>query len=136
MNKKMSEETKDVIGQYGQIILQNWEFDTETVVSFDVETTDGLVDAVEKQRKEKGYTDSVYDDNEIYYNFYLQINFSKKSLSLFAICNNGEHDDYAEYQLLLTDEEEKELLLNAVETLMDEHLESFYKICKKYERLQ
>lgn len=125
MNEKMSEETKDVVGQYGQIILQNWEFDTETVVSFDVETTDGLVDAVEKQRKEKGYTDSVYDDNEVYYNLYLQIDFYKKSLNLFAVCNHGEHDDYAEYKLPLTDEEERMILFDAIETLMDEQLDSF-----------
>lgn len=129
MNKKMmgkvSKKTKENLGKYVQIILQDWEFDTENIVSFDVVTTDELVDAVEKQRKEKGYTDSVYDDNEVYYNLYLQIDFSKKSLSLFAICNHGEHDDYAEYQLPLTDEEERALLFNVVENLMDEQLDSF-----------
>lgn len=130
MNEKMmgkvSKKTKENLGKYSQIILQNWEFDTENIVSFEVVTADELVDAVEKQRKEKGYTDSIYDDNEVYYNFYLQIDFSKKSLSLSAICNNGEHDDYAEYRLLLTDEEERLLLFNAVESLMDEQLESFW----------
>lgn len=130
MNEKMmgkvSKKTKENLGKYVQIILQDWEFDTENIVSFDVVTADELVDAVEKQRKEKGYTDSVYDDNEVYYNFYLQIDFSKKSLSLFAICNHGEHDDYAEYQLLLTDEEERALLFNVVENLMDEQLDSFW----------
>lgn len=123
MNEKMSGKTKKNLEKYGQIILQDWEFDTENVVSFDVVTTDELIDAVEKQRKEKGYTDSVYDDNEVYYNLYLQIDFSKKSLSLFAICNHGEHDDYAEYQLSLTDEEERLILFNAVETIMNECLE-------------
>lgn len=122
----MSEKTKENIGRYGQIILQDWEFDTETIVSFDVVTTDELVDAVERQRKEKGCTDSVYDDNEVYFNLYLEINFSKKTLNLCAICQNGEHDDYAEYQLPLSNEEERTLLFNAVETLMNEQLESFW----------
>ena len=125
MNEKVREKTKENIGKHGQITLQDWEFDTENIVSFDVVTTDELIDAVEKQRREKGYTDSVYDDNEVYYNLYLQIDFSKKSLSLFAICNHGEHDDYAEYKLPLTGEEERMLLFNAIETLMDEQLESF-----------
>ena len=129
MNENMSEpvnkNAKESVGKYGRIILQDWEFDTEAIVSFDVVTTDELVDAVEKQRKEKGYTDSVYDDNEVYYNFYLQIDFSKKSLKLFSICNHGEHDDYAEYNLPLTDEEERLILFNAIETLMDEQLSSF-----------
>lgn len=130
MNEKMmgkvSKKTKENLGKYVQIILQDWEFDTENIVSFDVVTADELVDAVEKQRKEKGYTDSVYDDNEVYYNFYLQIDFSEKSLKLFAVCNHGEHDDYAEYQLPLTDEEERTLLFNVVENLMDEQLDSFW----------
>lgn len=130
MNEKMmgkvSKKTKENLGKYVQIILQDWEFDTENIVSFDVVTADELVDAVEKQRKEKGYTDSVYDDNEVYYNFYLQIDFSEKSLKLFAVCNHGEHDGYAEYQLPLTDEEERTLLFNVVENLMDEQLDSFW----------
>ena len=130
MNEKMmgkvSKKTKENLGKYVQIILQDWEFDTENIASFDVVTADELVDAVEKQRKEKGYTDSVYDDNEVYYNFYLQIDFSEKSLKLFAVCNHGEHDDYAEYQLPLTDEEERTLLFNVVENLMDEQLDSFW----------
>lgn len=130
MNEKMmgkvSKKTKENLGKYGQIVLQDWEFDTENIVSFDVVIADELVDAVEKQRKEKGYTDSVYDDNEVYYNIYLQIDFSEKSLKLSAVCNHGEHDDYAEYQLPLTDEEERLILFNAIETLMDEQLESFW----------
>ena len=126
MNEKVREKTKENIGKYGQITLQDWEFDTENIVSFDVVTTDELVDAIEKQRREKGYTDSVYDDNEVYYNFYLAIDFSEKSLNLFAVCNHGECDDYAEYKLPLTGEEERMILFNAVETLMDEQLESFW----------
>lgn len=111
------------INQYGDIILQDMEFDTEDILSFDIASNNKLITAIENQRKAKGYTDTM-SNNKLIYNFYLTYNFSKKTLKLYANCQNGKYDKNIEYILPLTEVEEKDLLFKTIESLADEKLAS------------
>lgn len=88
-------------------------------ISFNVLSTDPLINEMEKLRKEAGNTDFATANNEIYYNFYLVIDIYKKIIQLIGVCNHGEKDDYQEYTLPLTDKEEKDLLFLAIEELKE-----------------
>lgn len=88
-------------------------------ISFDVLITDSLIEEMEKLRKEAGNTDFVTQDNEVYYNFYLEIDICKKIIQLTGVCNHGEKDDYQEYILPLTDKEQKDLLFLAIKELKE-----------------
>lgn len=64
---------------------------------FVISPTDELIDATNKIRKGKGYTDMASKDNSgVYYTFYLYFNADKKEIKLQAECNYGEKDDEAQ----------------------------------------
>ena len=78
--------------------------DAECAGDFEVAASDCLISMADQIRKEKGYTDLASDsDNEVWYNFYLA--FTDEDIQLTFTCNNGENDDWATYQLPMTDHE-------------------------------
>lgn len=91
---------------------------------FLIDTTDELIDITNQIRKEKGYVDLVSEkiDNEVYYTFYLCFNADKKEVQIKAICNGAEKDDYEEYELPLTKDEERILLYKIIKELINEEI--------------
>ena len=81
--------------------------------------TDELIEITNNIRKERGYTDlvEVDCDNDVYYNFYLVFNTSKKEISIQAVCNYGEKDDEVWYKLPMTIEEERNVMFILIECL-------------------
>ena len=86
--------------------------------------TDELIEITNEIRKEQGNDDlvGVEYDNDVYYNFYLVFNTKKKEVSIQAVCNYGEKDDYVWYQLPMTTEEERNVMFVLVNCLA----EAFY----------
>lgn len=86
-------------------------------IEFDLEimSTSELIAIVDDMRKQKGYTDLSYGDNDVYYNIYAICSPRKNKIKLVAICNNGELDDYAQYELPMTSEEKEIVLSQAVD---------------------
>lgn len=84
--------------------------------------TDELIDITNNIRKECGYTDlvEVDCDNDVYYNFYLMFDTNRKEVSIQAVCNNGEKDDYVWYKLPMTIEEEKNVTFTLIKCLARE----------------
>lgn len=85
-------------------------------------STDELVEITNAIRKEQGNLDLVGWEygNEVYYNFYLMFNTNEKTVSIQALCNHGELDDYVYYQLPMTQEEERNLLFTLINILTTE----------------
>lgn len=84
-----------------------------------LDSTDELIDLTNQIRKEQGNYDLVRIDydNDVYYNFYLAFNTTKKEISIQAICNYGEKDDEVWYQLPMTKEEERHIMFLLIECL-------------------
>lgn len=89
------------------------------ILSLNIVATDELVDIVNNIREENGNTDlvEIEDDNEVYYNFYLMCYPDERKISIFAICNNGEKDDFFDYLLPMTNEERENLLFQVTKEL-------------------
>lgn len=70
---------------------------------------DELIKITNDIRKECGNNDlvEVECDNDVYYNFYLVFDMTKKKIEIQAVCNYGEQDDLAIYELPMTTEEER-----------------------------
>ena len=84
----------------------------EHEISFILEEyTGSLIDKVNKMREKLGYTDivSVGVDNDVYYNFYVMYRPSCDYVSVIAVCNNGEQDDWMTYDIKLSDNDMNEL---------------------------
>ena len=81
--------------------------------------TDELIDITNNIRKEYGYTDlvEVDCDNDVYYSFYLMFDTNRKEISIQAVCNHGEKDDYVWYKLPMTIEEEKNAMFILIKCL-------------------
>ena len=79
--------------------------------SFELEATDELIEITNDIRKSKGYTDLVKanNNNDVYYNFHLIFDMNIDYISIQAVCNHGERDDYYEYEIPIT-QTEKELV--------------------------
>ena len=84
--------------------------------------TDELIEITNNIRKEHGYTDlvEVNCDNDVYYDFHLVFNTSKKEVSVQAVCNYGEKDDEVWYKLPMTIEEERNVMFVLIECLARE----------------
>lgn len=84
--------------------------------------TDELIEITNNIRKQRGYTDlvEVDCDNDVYYNFYLVFNTSKKEISIQAVCNYGEKDDEVWYKLPMSREEERTVMFVLIEYLARE----------------
>lgn len=87
---------------------------------FVVSSTDELIDATNKIRKGKGYTDMAGKDNSgVYYTFYLYFDADKKEIKLQAECNYGERDDEARYDLPISAEEKESLMFLIIKYFTD-----------------
>lgn len=88
--------------------------------------TSELIDITNEIRKQQGNTDlvTVDADNEVYYDFYLMFDTRKKKISIQAVCNFGEKDDEAYYELPMTEEEKVNVMFQLVEILARELYES------------
>lgn len=84
--------------------------------------TDELIDIVNEIRRVQGNVDLVTedDDNDVYYNFYLGYDTAKREVSLEASCNHGEKDDFACYNLPMTDAEKESILYQTIGMLSAE----------------
>ena len=97
-----------------KIIVQNYEWADETLLSFEVLPTDELISVVDKVRELNGCKDMATEkDNDVWYNFWLDVDVEKETLDLWASCNNGEKDHYAQYDIWLSENEKKMLLWKA-----------------------
>ena len=107
--------------RYENLIIQNLDLSGKTW-SYECLSTDELIEAANNIRREKGYNDlvSAENDNEVYYNFYLQFTPDSKQLELIATCNNGEKDDRATYSLPVTPKEKEILLFKTIKALLNE----------------
>ena len=83
--------------------------------------TDELIEITNSIRKEQGCTDlvEVECNNDVYYNFYLVFDMTKREVGIQAVCNYGEKDDEAIYKLPMTTEEERNVLFKLAECLAD-----------------
>lgn len=88
--------------------------------------TDELIDIANQIRAEQGNTDlvGIDYDNEVYYNFYLIFDTSKKNISIHAVCNYGKKDDEVWYELPMTKEEKVNVMFQLIEILAKELYES------------
>lgn len=84
--------------------------------------TDELIDITNSIRKEQGNTDLAgwEYDNDVYYNFYLIYNTTKRKISIQAVCNYGEKDDLVCYELPMTEAEERNVMFVLIECLARE----------------
>lgn len=81
----------------------NWKEDidiNDSTINYALTPQDCDIKFIDKIRaKEFGYTDSASStDNEVYYNFYLEINLMTNERIVKVIVNNSEKDDFAEYE--------------------------------------
>lgn len=83
--------------------------------------TDELIEITNNIRKEQGNNDLVGVEyyNDVYYNFYLMFNMTKKEVSIQAVCNYGEKDDEVWYKLPMTMEEERNALFTLIGCLSE-----------------
>lgn len=102
------------MSRVNHIQLQNYEWFDEAEMSFEVIPEDWLCDLIDEIREKDGNTDLQSNpNNDVWYNFYLEVDFDNYNIRLYAICNNGEKDDYAQYEVELDTIEEKILLYKA-----------------------
>lgn len=82
-------------------------------------TTNELIHITNNIRKKLGYTDLVGCNykNEVYYNFYLLFDTKRQKLSIQAICNYGEKDDEACYELPMTQKEKTSVMWQLISML-------------------
>lgn len=108
--------------RFTNIKLEDLELNYDNTGNFYVPATDELVEIVDKIRAREGYTDLVFglEDNDVYYNFYLEFDAPNQEIGMQAICNNGEEDDYASYNIPLFPEEEKMLMFKVIGALAQE----------------
>jgi hypothetical protein len=87
---------------HGNLLRINWKEDIDIdgqTINYVLTPCDNDIRFVDRIRKELGYTDLASStDNDVYYNFYLEINLATDERVVKVIVNNGEKDDYAEYE--------------------------------------
>lgn len=90
-------------------------------ISFEVEPTDEMISIADRIREGKGYTDKATDiNNDVWYNYYLIVDFEKETIEMTVTCNNGEYDDFAEYEIALSEIEYKHFLWKAFKQYIKE----------------
>ena len=73
-----------------------------------------LADAI---RGELGYED-LSDAPEVYYNFYIRV--TEVDVMMEFVCNHGEKDDYAVYEIPLIEKEKNEILIKLEDLRKDD----------------
>lgn len=109
------------------ITIQNFEWVEDQLLNFDLLPTDELISIADNIRAEKGFEDeAVNPNNDVWYNFYLDVDIVKQTVRIWFSCNNGEKDDYANYEIPMTDSEKEQFLWKAFRQFakeMDSELE-------------
>ena len=109
------------------ITIQNFEWVEDQLLNFDLLPTDELISIADNIRAEKGFEDeAVNPNNDVWYNFYLDVDIVKQTVRIWFSCNNGEKDDYANYDIPMTDSEKEQFLWKAFRQFakeMDQELE-------------
>ena len=109
------------------ITIQNFEWVEDQLLNFDLLPTDELISIADNIRAEKGFEDeAVNPNNDVWYNFYLDVDIVKQTVRIWFSCNNGEKDDYANYDISMTDSEKEQFLWKAFRQFakeMDQELE-------------
>ncbi len=113
--------------RYSDIELSNFEFDSSDkngcfdVTTFTLENMSKLISMADTIRKKAGYTDLASQmNNEVYYNFYLYFDAEKMAIRLYFVTNCSEKDDYADYDLPITNKEKEMLLYKIIKTQLKE----------------
>lgn len=116
--------------RYSDIELSNFEFDSSDkngcfdVTALTFENMSKLISMADAIRKKAGYTDLASQmNNEVYYNFYLYFDAEKMAIRLYFVTNCSEKDDYADYDLPITNKEKEMLLYKIIKTQLKEILE-------------
>lgn len=126
--KKYLEDTFNLMNssniEYQDLVLMNYEWMDDSVIDYEVQPTDNLLQVADNIRKINGNTDFVSDIlNEVYYNFYLDLDTVKESVKMYFVCNNGEKDDYETYEIIMSEEMTKAMLWKAIRTYVKENEE-------------
>ncbi len=94
--------------------ISNFEWVDGQILSFEVYPNDEMLKISDEIRASKGFEDLVRDStNDVWYNYYLDVDIVKETVILWFSCNNGEKDDYANYTIDLSEEEIKMFIWKA-----------------------
>lgn len=91
-------------------------------VSFLTSDEPDLINCLNNIRRSRGFIDTICEDadNEVYYDFYLEVNYRNHNVTMTGICKNAEKDDYADYDIPLSDADKKILLWKSFEAVCKE----------------
>ena len=93
------------------IVIQNFEWVEDQVLSFEILPTDELLSIGDDIRSKQGFNDeSTNINNDVWYNFCLDVDVIKQTVTMWFTCNNGEKDDYANYDIPLTEKEKEQFI--------------------------
>lgn len=96
------------------ITIKDHVWNDDNKMSFEVEPTDEMISIADRIREEKGFTDKATDiNNDVWYNYYLEVNLKDETVEMWFTCNNGEKDDYAGYEIVMDELETKHFLWKA-----------------------
>lgn len=93
--------------------------------SFEVDVTEELITTANQIRKRAGFTDFPWEDNDIYYNFYLSFSCLKEEIVLRFSVAYSERDDYCGYEINLSPEEKTMLLFKIIDYFAEYHINEF-----------
>lgn len=101
---------------YEDIIIH----ENEDGVDFGVTATDELIEIVNEMRKKKGERDLVgwEFENDVYYNFYLNVFLPYEDITLIAVPYGSERDEGCLYFPHLTEEDKKEISYKVIAALL------------------
>ena len=92
--------------RFKDVTIQNFEWVESEILSFDLWPTDELIQLGDKIRESHGFIDKTADaTNDVWYNFYLDVDVVKQTVTMWFQCNNGEEDNYANYDIELSSDE-------------------------------
>jgi hypothetical protein len=96
------------------ITIQNFEWVDDSILSFELLPTDELIDIADEIRELQGCVDKATNpDNDVWYNFYLDVDVVKQTVILWFQCNNGEKDDYQNYDIEIDEMEREQFIWKA-----------------------
>lgn len=68
-------------------------------VNYVLISNDDNIKFIDNFRKLNGHTDmAISTDNDVYYNFYLELNLKARKHTIKVVVNNSEQDDFKEYE--------------------------------------
>lgn len=113
--------------RFTDVIIQNFEWVDGQILSFDLQPTDELLKLADDIRELNGCADKATDSsNDVWYNYYLDVDLVQEIVTVWFQCNNGEKDDYAQYDIELDADEVKMFTWKAFRQFameMDEEVE-------------